>query len=36
MWKKLSETNFAADHVILGGDFNHFEETDRRGIVGIR
>jgi hypothetical protein len=33
IWKKLSETSFTADHIILGGDFNHLEETDYRGIV---
>ncbi len=35
MWKWLSETNFDTAHVI-GGDFNHLEETDRRGKVGER
>jgi hypothetical protein len=34
MWKRLSENNFLADHVILGKDFNHFEETNRRETVG--
>ncbi len=36
VWKKLSEANFVVDHVILGGDFNHFEETNRRGITWER
>jgi len=27
MWKRLSEVNLVADHFILGGDFNHWEET---------
>jgi exonuclease III len=26
MWKKISEANFQADHIIIGGDFNHLEE----------
>ncbi len=25
LWKKVSHANFSADHVILGGDFNHQE-----------
>jgi hypothetical protein len=36
MWKQLSEVSLAADHVIVGGDFNHFEETDRTGIARER
>jgi hypothetical protein len=36
MWKMLGEANFTASHFILGGDFNHFEETSRRGIVEER
>jgi hypothetical protein len=28
MWKQLSEANFDIAHVIIGGDFNHLEETD--------
>jgi hypothetical protein len=36
MWKKLSEVGFTANHIILGGDFNHFEETNRRGIARER
>jgi hypothetical protein len=23
LWKKISEANLTADHVIIGGDFNH-------------
>ncbi|KAH9562524.1 hypothetical protein CY35_05G076400 [Sphagnum magellanicum] len=34
MWKRLSEANLAADHFILGGDFNHWEETERGGVAG--
>jgi endonuclease/exonuclease/phosphatase family metal-dependent hydrolase len=36
MWKRLSEANLAADHFILGGDFNHWEETERGGVAGKR
>jgi endonuclease/exonuclease/phosphatase family metal-dependent hydrolase len=36
LWQKVSETNFNADHVILGGDFNHQEVMDCRGRVGLR
>jgi hypothetical protein len=36
MWKRLNEASFTVDHVILGSDFNHFEEIDRRRIVGER
>jgi exonuclease III len=35
-WKKISEAEFSADHTILGGDFNHLEEEDRRGRAGER
>jgi hypothetical protein len=31
MWKRLNEANFDTSHVIIGGDFNHLKETDRRG-----
>ncbi len=31
MWKRISEAEFTADHVIIGGDFNHLEEVDCRG-----
>jgi hypothetical protein len=31
LWKKISEANFTADHVIIGGDFNHLEEEEARG-----
>jgi hypothetical protein len=36
LWKKISEAKFSVDHIILGGDFNHFEETNRRGIASER
>ncbi len=36
MWKRLSEANLVADHFILGGDFNHWEETQRGGVAGKR
>jgi hypothetical protein len=36
MWKWLSETNLVADHFILGGDFNHWEEIECGGVAGKR
>ncbi len=30
MWKWLSEANFDTAHIIIGGDFNHLEEMDRK------
>jgi hypothetical protein len=36
MWKRLSEANLIADHFILGGDFNHWEEIQRGGVAGKR
>jgi exonuclease III len=32
--KRLNEASFTADHIIIGGDFNHFEKTNHRGIAG--
>jgi exonuclease III len=36
LWKKIGEANFTADHVIIGGDFNHMEKEEARGKVGER
>lgn len=36
IWKKIHETEFTSEHVILKGDFNHLEETTRRGTSGER
>jgi hypothetical protein len=36
LWKRISEADFATDHIILGGDFNHLEEIDNRGKAGER
>jgi hypothetical protein len=33
LWKRISEANFTADHTIIGGDFNHLEETGTRGTT---
>jgi len=30
MWKQLSEANFDTSHIIIGEDFNHLKETDRK------
>ncbi len=29
--RKISQARFTSDHIILGGNFNHLEETTRRG-----
>jgi len=36
LWRRISEANFTADHTIIGGDFNHFEEMGTRGTAGQR
>jgi len=36
MWKWLNKANFNTAHVIIGGDFNHLEETNQRGKIGER
>jgi hypothetical protein len=36
LWKKISEANFQADHIIIGRDFNHQEEEEVRGRGGER
>jgi hypothetical protein len=36
MWKRLSEANVIVDHFILGGNFNHSEETNREGVAEKR
>jgi exonuclease III len=36
LWRRITQAEFTADHVIMGGDFNHLEETDRRGFSGER
>jgi hypothetical protein len=36
MWKWLNEANLVADHFILGGDFNHWEEIKHGGVAGKR
>jgi len=34
LWKKNSKANLLVEHIILGGDFNHFEEEGTRGQAG--
>ncbi len=34
LWRRVSTTEFAADHLIMGGDFNHLEEVSRKGLAG--
>ncbi len=36
LWKVISRAEFDSNHTIVGGDFNHLEETSRKGIVGER
>jgi exonuclease III len=36
LWKKISEANLSTEHVIIRGDFNHFEEEGTRGQAGER
>ncbi len=36
LWRRISEANFTADHTIIGGDFNHFEEIGTRGTAEQR
>jgi hypothetical protein len=36
LWKAISKAEFDSDNTIIGGDFNHQEETSRRGIAGGR
>ncbi len=33
MWKWLNEVNLITNHFILGGDFNHWEEIERKGVA---
>jgi hypothetical protein len=32
LWKKITQADFTSDQVVVGGDFNHLEETTRRGV----
>jgi hypothetical protein len=34
--KAISRAEFVSDHTIIGGDFNHLEETTRKGTSGER
>ncbi len=36
LWKKINEANLPAEHVIIGGYFNHLEEEGTRGQAGER
>jgi exonuclease III len=36
LWKAISSADFDSDNTIIGGDFNHQEETPRKGIAGER
>jgi exonuclease III len=36
LWRRINEANFTADHTIIGGDFNHFEEMGTKGTIGQR
>ncbi len=34
LWRKLIQARFTSKSTIVGGDFNHQEETERRGVSG--
>jgi hypothetical protein len=36
LWRKINRAEFTADHIIMGGDFNHLEEIDHGGTTGER
>jgi hypothetical protein len=36
LWRKINQVEFASDHIILGGDFNHLKKTDRKGTFDER
>jgi exonuclease III len=36
LWKTISKAELDSDNTIIGGDFNHQEETSRRGIADGR
>jgi len=36
LWRRISEANFTTDHIIIGGDFNHLEEEEARGMAEQR
>jgi len=36
LWQKITQANFASNHILVGGDFNHLEETTCRGVSGER
>jgi exonuclease III len=36
LWRKINEANLSAEHVIIGGDFNHWEEEGAKGQAGER
>jgi exonuclease III len=35
-WHRINQAGFTSNHIILGGDFNHLKETDRKGTSGER
>ncbi|CAK9195834.1 unnamed protein product [Sphagnum troendelagicum] len=36
IWRKITQSNFKSDHILIGGDFNHLEEITRRGVPSLR
>ncbi|CAM6007811.1 unnamed protein product [Sphagnum balticum] len=32
LWKKIIQVDFTSEQVVVGGDFNHLEETTCRGV----
>ncbi|CAK9200508.1 unnamed protein product [Sphagnum troendelagicum] len=36
LWRRINQAEFTADHIIVGGDFNHLEKINCKGISGER
>jgi hypothetical protein len=36
LWNRITQADFTSNHIILGGDFNHFETTDQESTPGTR
>jgi exonuclease III len=34
LWQRINQADLSSDHIILGGDCNHHEATNRRSTVG--
>ncbi len=36
LWRKINNAHLIANHIIVGGDFNHLKEVDRKGTARER